>query len=65
VRADLIISEDMSRDVTAAEARQTGVCERAKSVVTYFDMNCCESKSDMAVRGVEGSRLVARMLNRD
>jgi hypothetical protein len=53
VRADLIINEDMSRGVTAAEACQTGVCERTMRAVTYFDMDCCESKCNTAVRDVE------------
>ena len=53
MRANLIINEDMSRGVTAAEARHTGVCERRKRAVTYFDMDCCESKCNPAVRGVE------------
>jgi hypothetical protein len=35
----------MSRSFTAAEARQAEVCEEGKRVVTYFDMDCCESRS--------------------
>ena len=53
MRADLIINEDMSRGVTAAEARQTEVCERTTRAVTYFDMDCCESKRNMVLRGVD------------
>jgi hypothetical protein len=53
VRANLIINEDMSRGVTAAEAHQTRVCERRKRAVTYFDMDCCESKCNPALYGVE------------
>jgi hypothetical protein len=53
VRVILIINEDMSRGVTVAEARQTGVSERTKRVVTYFDMNCCEPKRSTGARGVE------------
>lgn len=50
---NLIINEDMSRGVAVAEDRQTGVSERTKRAVTYFDMNCCESKCQCAVGGVE------------
>jgi hypothetical protein len=53
VRVNLIINEDMSRGVTVAEDRQTGGSERTKRAVTYFDMNCCESKCQCAVGGVE------------
>jgi len=57
VRADLIINKDMSRRVTAAQSCQTGVWERRTHAVTYFDMNCCESKCNTAVRGVAVFRL--------
>jgi hypothetical protein len=62
---DLICNEDMSRGFTAAEARQAGICGEVKRVVTYFDMDCCESKCAMAARTVEAAhRASRRAINR-